>query len=548
MGANDPLPLPEPSRSGEPLSREERLRKIQLHREAWNRRAKDSFLRYCQHPLLWGEEIPADHHEHICYALSRVESGEIDRLMIFAPPGSAKSSYASHRFPSWFLGRHPRKSIIAASHTASLAQAFGRRVRNTISSPEFRDVFPTVRVADDSAARGDWSLSVDRKSNFEAGGPRPGGAYFAVGFDGAAAGRRADGLLIDDPYRHRQDAESPVISERVYESYKSDMRTRLKKSGWIVIIQTRWNVNDLSGRILPDDWDGQSGWVTSRDGEEWYVLRLAMECDSDDDPLGRKLGETLWPAWWTKEFLRKEKLIQGRRNWDSLFQGRPTTEDGAIIKAAYWNVWPSETPPVCEFVLQSIDGAFEDDQSADYSARTTWGIFDAYEQENSRLMEAYYQGRKDRPRMQRYQAVLLEGWRGKVQFHEFKRNVKDGFAEYKPDRLLIEKKASGHSLIQEMRRAGLPVKPVKADKSKMSRTHAAEPAFEQGCVWRMPFDWAKAIVKECAQFPNGENDDWHDTVMQAINYLRRTYHLQLPEEPVIDDEDDGTPRQKPIYG
>lgn len=542
MGADD-LRLPVPKGKPQPLTRQEKLRQIQLRRERWNRDARRSFLRYCQHPDLWGDEIPQVHHEHICAAASRVEAGEIKRLMIFSPPGSAKSSYTTHRFASWYLGKHPEDSLICASHTAKLAERFGKKVRNTVGSPTYGEIFRSVSLAGDSQAKGDWAVTINGKA---------GGEYYAVGFDGAVAGRRADGILIDDPFKSIKDADSETIRDNVWDVYKTDLRSRLKgDSGWIIIIQTRWHVDDLSGRILPDDWDGESGWVTGKDGEEWYVLRLAMECDSDDDPLGREIGETLWPEWWSPAHVAREKLIQGNRNWNALYQGRPTTEEGAIIKSSYWGVWPSETPPVCEYVLQSLDTAFEEGEENDYSARTTWGIFDIYQSENSKVIEAYLARHKDRPTHQRYHAILIEGWRGKVPFSVLQRNVLDGIDEYEPDRVLIEKKASGHSLIQEMRRAGIAVKAIKPDRSKLSRTHAAEPAFEQGAVWRMPMDWAKAIVKECAQFPNGEHDDWHDTVTQAINWLRRTYHLQLAgEDSDEDDTDAKDPREteRAIYG
>jgi len=152
-----------------------------------------------------------------------------------------------------------------------------------------------------------------------------------------------------------------------------------------------------------------------------------------------------------------------------------------------------------------------------------------------------------RHEVQRYHEILLEAWRGKVPFSAFKRNVIDGFKQYAPDRLLIEKKASGISLIQELRKGGLPVKPVMPDRSKKSRAHAAEISFEQGCVWHMDRDWVQPVIRECAQFPNGEYDDFVDTVTQAIIWLRRTYHLEFRDE----DEDSEQRQRSPpraIYG
>jgi hypothetical protein len=191
---------------------------------------------------------------------------------------------------------------------------------------------------------------------------------------------------------------------------------------------TRWHPDDLAGRILPETWNGESGWITAKDGEEWFVINLPMVAEQNDY-LGRKPGELLRPDYWTAEWVQQERAIQGRRNWDALFQGRPTTEEGAIIKTSMWRKWPEKQPPIVEYIVQSIDGAFEEDEEADYSARTTWGVFDIFNTDNARVLQSVLQGKK-RHEVQRYHAILLEAWRGKVPFSAFKRIVKDGFDEY----------------------------------------------------------------------------------------------------------------------
>jgi len=244
--------------------------------------------------------------------------------------------------------------------------------------------------------------------------------------------------------------------------------------------------------------------------------------------------------------LEQERRTLLSRDWNALYQQYPTTEEGAILKAAYWRKWPSREPPTVEYIVQSIDGAYEENEENDYSARTTWGVFDIFHQDNAKVLQSYIKDKK-RHEVQRYHAVLLEAWRGRVPFSVFKRVTQDGFKEYQPDRLLIEKKASGISLIQELRKAGLPIKPMLPDRSKKSRAHAAEVPFEQGCVWHMDRDWVQPVIRECAQFPNGEHDDWVDTVTQAIIWLRRTYHLQFQEE---EEEVKKLLKEKPkpIYG
>ena len=512
-------------------SHAETRRWLELQRAWWARESNELYLNFCRHPDLFGDETPQLHHELICQKIQEVDAGRLKRLMIFMPPGAAKSTYSSDRGVSWLMGRNPRRKIIAASHTKQLAERFGRMVRNRLDTTEYQAVFPGVALSADSQSKSDW-------------GTTAGGEYYAVGFDGAVAGRRADVLLIDDPLKSRLDADSQVIRDRVWEVYKTDLRSRLRKNGAIVIIMTRWHHDDLAGRILPENWTGESGFVKCRDGEEWYVLRLAMEAD-ENDPLGREPGEVLWPEWFVPEVVAREKLIQGTRNWNALYQGVPTADEGAIIKSTYWRKWPGKAPPSVEFIVQSIDGAFEEEEENDYSARTTWGIFDVYDVANAKALASILDG-PQKGELQRYHAILLEAWRGKVPFNAFKRIVKDGIAEYEPDLVLIEKKASGHVLLQELKRGDIHASAVTPRGSKTSRTWAAQPAFEQGAVWTMNRTWADPVIRESAQFPAGTNDDWYDTVTQAINYLRKTYHLALQGEG--DDEDEDDDENPSIYG
>ena len=237
--------------------------------------------------------------------------------MIFMPPGHAKSTYASVLFPPWYLGRNPAKQLIGASHTAEFAESFGRRVRNTVTSTEFSGIF-SIQLAGDSQAAGRWGLV-------------QGGEYFGVGVGGSITGRRADGGIIDDPIRGREDADSETIREKTWNWYISDFRTRLKPNAFIILIQTRWHEDDLAGRILPEKYAGESGLITARDGEVWEVVNFPALA-VDDDVLGREPGTALWPDWYTVEMLEQERITQGERNWSALYQQRPTPESGDYFK------------------------------------------------------------------------------------------------------------------------------------------------------------------------------------------------------------------------
>lgn len=249
---------------------------------------------------------PAAHHKLLIQKLEAVERGEIKRLMIFMPPGSAKSTYGSVLFPSWYLGRNKDKSVIAASHTGELAERFGRKVRNHVGSTEFRAVFG-FGLSDDSQAAARWETS-------------EGGEYFAVGVGGSVTGRRADLGIIDDPVKSREDADSETVREKVWEWYKADFFTRLKPGASIVLIQTRWHEDDLAGKLLKDAKEG---------GEQWEVVSLCMEAE-EGDPLGREPGELLWPEWFTSEMVAQAK--RDSRNWLALYQQKPRPDGGGVFK------------------------------------------------------------------------------------------------------------------------------------------------------------------------------------------------------------------------
>jgi len=273
------------------------------------KRSKDSLVDYVGYLDLGF--VPAAHHKLIIDRLEEVERGECQRLMIFCPPGAAKTTYASVLFVSWYLGRNPERSVIAASHTEELASTIGRRVRNIFASAEHHNVFG-VGLAADRQGIGAWET--DR-----------GGQYFSIGVGGAVAGRRADLLVIDDPTRGREDADSPRARETVWQWFTNDALPRLKPGGAIVVIQTRWHLDDLAGRIL------------ERERDQWKVLSLPMEAVGNDDPLGREPGERLWPGWFTQRMVEDAK--RDVRGWNSLYQQNPAPDEGTYFHAAWFGTY-----------------------------------------------------------------------------------------------------------------------------------------------------------------------------------------------------------------
>jgi len=481
--------------------------------------------------------LPAEHHQLLCAKLQEVADGTLKRLMVFMPPGCAKSTYCSALFPAYYLGRHPNRCVIQGSYNAKLAERFGRRARNAYQATRHQEVFPTPLA---KHGAGEWETAA-------------GGEYFAFGMLTGVTGRRADLCVLDDAIKGRKEADSKTQRDNVWETYLGDIRTRGKPDWAIVYVATRWHEDDPAGRILPENWDGQSGWVTARDGEKWFVLSLAAVIETIEeeraDPLGRKIGETIWPEWFPPSHFAQEKISQGSRNWNALYQQKPKAEEGAILKRGWWRKWPEKKPPKCEYIVSVYDTAFEPEEQDDYSARTTWGIFWMEKPPPVDPPMSRKTG-KPIPMVARGQwcCILLERWKDKVEFPALRKLAQEHYETDKPDRVLIEKKSSGHSLIQELRRAGVPVKALAADKSKLARAHAASVVLQQGAVWYMDRAWADEVINDCvkATFIKGDpGNDIPDTCVYAWLHLRNLFWLQLDDE---DDEPEEPRRELRMVG
>lgn len=257
----------------------------------------------------------AAHHKLVLQAMDRCSKRNTGRLMIFMPPGSAKSTYASVVFPADYLGYSPGERIILASYGDTLANKMGRRTRSIIKQARYKGIHQTELSAD-SKASDNFTLT-------------NGSEYMACGILGGVTGNRANGIVIDDPIKGREQANSETIRDKTWDAYQDDLLTRLIPGGWLVLIQTRWHEDDLAGRILPTDWKGESGMIMCKDGNEWEVLCLQAQCEVENDPLGRAQGEYLWPEWFTEKHWNQYKI--NARTWGALFQQRPTPLDGDLF-------------------------------------------------------------------------------------------------------------------------------------------------------------------------------------------------------------------------
>lgn len=389
--------------------------------------------------------------------------------MIFMPPGSAKSTYSSILFPPWYLAAHPGHCLLAASHTTELAEKWGRRVRNLIE-----EYGPTLKlaIAPDNAAAGRWALT-------------SGGEYYAAGVGVGIAGFRADLALIDDPVRSREDADSALVREKTWDWFKSDLSTRMKPGGAIVLIMTRWNEDDLAGRLLLDMQKG---------GDAWDVLELPAIAGKDD-ALGREVGEILWDDdYGYGSFLRHELATQSPRNWSALYQQRPAPEEGTQFKAEWLKPYTRHPALDTLAVYGGSDYAVTDD-GGDYTCHVVVGL-----DSNSRL-------------------YLLDLWRGQaatdVWVREWCRLVK----EWRPLDWAEETgqitAGVGPFLEEQARKAKAYVNreqfPTRANKAVRAQSIRGRMAID-GLYVPEHAPWYPDFRAELLSFPAGRHDDQVDAL------------------------------------
>ena len=295
------------------------------------------------------------------------------------------------------------------------------------------------------------------------------GEYFAIGVGGTVTGKGADLLIIDDPHSEQEAALAagdPTVFDKVYEWYTSGPRQRLQPGGAIVIVMTRWAERDLTGRVLKD--------AGKRDAlDEWEVIELPAILPS---------GNPLWPEFWKLEELQalKNELPNGK--WMAQYMQEPTSEVSAIVKREWWQIWEHESPPMCEFVIQSWDTAFLKTERSDYCACTTWGVF--YQENNVGVMVPHI--------------ILLNSFKERMEFPELKQAAFDHYKEWEPDSLIVEAKASGAPLVFELRARGIPVQEYTPSKGsdKIARLNSVADIFASGRVWVPATSWAEELVEE----------------------------------------------------
>ena len=465
-------------------------------------KASVNFMEFVR--LMWGESfIFGRHHQIMAEKFEGIASGKIKRLIINMPPRHTKSEFGSYLLPAWFMGKFPHKKIIQASHTADKALEFGRKVRNLLASPQFAAVFPNIALQADSQAAGKWATN-------------KGGSYFAVGVGGAVAGYGGDLVVIDDPHSE-QDGKNlnPEAFEGVYDWYMTGPRQRLQPGAAILLIMTRWGKRDLTGKLL--DYAAKNPGA-----DQWEVIEFPAILPS---------GLPLWPEFWSLEELELTRETIFPRFWAAQYQQEPTSSESALIKREWWQMWEEDRPPNCEFIIQSWDTAFTKNERSDYSACTTWGVF--YREDNDRTGKLL-------PNV-----ILLDSFKEKMEFPELKEVAFKHYKEFNPDTLIVEAKASGQPLISELRQMGIPVQEFVPSKGndKIARVNAIADLFASGVIWCPDTRWARELIEETADFPNGEHDDLVDSMSQALLRYRQGGFIRIAS----DDYEEPKPRRVKAY-
>lgn len=421
------------------------------------------------------------HHHLLCEKLEAVERGEIKRLLITMPPRHGKSELASKRFPAWFIGRNPDKQIITVSYSASLANDFGRSVRNIIKDRSFKNIFPDVELASDSQAKDNWHTN-------------KGGVYVAAGMTGGGiTGKGAHLAIVDDPIKNREEANSEVIREKIWAAYKSDLYTRLMSGGAIIVIQTRWHVDDLMGRLLEQM---ESGY-----GDHWEQVHLPAIA-LDDDILGRSPGDALWPHDFNITTLKQIEIAIGEMDFQSLYQGSPIIATGSLFKPNMINV--VDAAPKANKVIRRWDFAATEKKSNKSDPDWTVGLKMQQNIDGSYtiLDVARFRGNPDEVEKTVLAVASQDSRTTPITIPE------DPGQAGKSQAMYYIKILSGYS-VDAIRESG----------DKVTRANPVASQVNAGNVSIVRAPWNKAFLEELTTFPNGKHDDQVDALSGAFEKI-----------------------------
>lgn len=444
------------------------------------------------------------HLKRLGALLMQVEDGVKSRVAVSMAPRFGKSQMISIYYPAWYLGKHPDHKVIMASHTGDLAVDMARKVRNLMQSDEYKAIFPGVSISADAKAAGKWNTT-------------KGGEVFAIGVGGALAGRGGHLIIVDDPISEQDIKLGNTDSlDTIYEWYRSGLRTRLMPGGAICVLHTRWSQRDLIGRLIKDG-------LLNPDADQYEIFEFPAILDVPNpaaDPEAATyspdappiLQKSLWPEQWSLESLLRTKASMPAWQWNAQYMQNPTAQESAIIKKDDIMWWPKESPPPVEFIVQGFDTAMTTKDRSDYTVCQTWGVWTTENGVDN--------------------IILMNRVKGKFEFPELKRMALEQFKEWTPDSVIIETKASGQPLVDEMRRSGIFVHTFSPGKGqdKIARVNAISDMFASHQVWFPETRWATEVVDEILAFPAGEHDDEVDTMTLCLMRIRQGGLVKLQSD------------------
>jgi predicted phage terminase large subunit-like protein len=441
------------------------------------------------------ETVLAEHHEIILNATQRCIERHRGRTMLFLPPGSAKSTYATVVSPTWAMGQRPGFKVIGVSYGSDLARKFGRRMRSIARQRKFELLFDTA-LSSESSAADEWALE-------------NGSEYMGGGILSGITGNRADFIPIDDPIKGRQEADSEVTRKRTLEAYHDDVLTRLKPGGSVMITQTRWHEDDLAGAILPAGWAGESGLFECRDGETWEVICIPAKAERADDPLGRLPGEYIWPEWFDAAHWAPFERIP--RTWSALYQQRPAPDTGDYFKRE----WIVEEDRVPAKETMQIFGA------SDYAVTANGGDYTVHV-----VLGLDHIGR----------LWLLDLWRGQAASDVWVDTLCSLIRQWKPLGWAEEtgqiKSGVGPFLVKRMIQTGSYVAreqfPTRGDKAVRAQAIRGRMAMG-GLHVPSGAPWLADLISELMSFPVGSHDDQADALGLAGQLIAKMDYGRTPE-------------------
>jgi predicted phage terminase large subunit-like protein len=434
------------------------------------------YLQYVHH----GVYTHFKHTIHLTKVLQSIADGESRRIIVCLPPRHSKSMTITESFPSYYIAKNPNKRVISTAYGDSLARKFGRLNKQKIF--EFGKELFDLELSDENASNNNWSLKGYR------------GGQISVGIGGPITGEGADCLIIDDPYKNHEMANSEVQREKVWNEWQTTLLTRLQKGASVIIIMTRWHEDDLVGKLLKSE------------PEKWELISFPAIAEDEHDILNRDIGEPLCPGLgFDEEWAEDKKREVGSMSWNALYQQRPSAPEGNMLKRQWWKYY-KVLPGHLEEKLISVDATFKDKKDSDFCVLQVWGKKGA----------------------DRY---LIDQVRDRLNFPDTVQALLLLSAKYpEATTKLIEDKANGTAIIDFLKHEVMGLIPVEPEGSKEARASAVSPQIEAGNVYLPDPDytghyWVHDFVEECASFPNGKNDDMVDCMSQALNRMQKQTDL-----------------------